>query len=198
MEKLKTLQDRSHNETTTIQELRGELLYPHRELGDIFTQDSKNIRIICNCPSPLKQNTYDYIVDRYHRIRTKLEKDGDVGSKEFHPILALQATPGGEKSFLLDKLATLKKEDLENYLINKTKQNQFCLQEQVKDVVDMFRNSIAICITYNGNSTYNYDQFVDENFERGLVMRILWSYFFDSKKLSGWNFAKNIVTVSNH
>uniref|UniRef100_U9SJJ4 Uncharacterized protein n=1 Tax=Rhizophagus irregularis (strain DAOM 181602 / DAOM 197198 / MUCL 43194) TaxID=747089 RepID=U9SJJ4_RHIID len=62
--------------------------------------------------------------------------------------------------------------------------------EAVTNVVNMLRNTVAVCITYNEHSAYyDFDEFVDD-VERGLVMRILWSYFFDDRKLSWKNFCK--------
>ncbi|CAG8591343.1 12085_t:CDS:2 [Rhizophagus irregularis] len=138
---------------------------------------------------------YDCIVKRYISIKNTLEKEKSVGDKSLHPILALQATPGGGKSFLLDELAALKSEDFDNYLKSKEQPNRECsfiienavyreYIEIVNDVIDILRNSIVVCITYNGSSTYKNDSFVDANVQRGLVMRILWSYFFDDAKLS--------------
>ncbi|CAI2193258.1 10676_t:CDS:2, partial [Funneliformis geosporum] len=52
--KLKTLESKSHNinnENTIIQELRGRRLTPFESLGDIFDNDSKNIRIIAQLPT---------------------------------------------------------------------------------------------------------------------------------------------------
>ena len=60
--------------------------------------------------------------------------------------------------------------------------------------IDMLRNSIVVCITYNGNSMYKYDSFVDANVQRGLVARILWSYFFDDNKLTWQNFCDKFST----
>jgi hypothetical protein len=53
--KLKTLQNRSRDmneENITIQELGGKKLSPVDDIGDIFTYDSKNIRIIVQPPPP--------------------------------------------------------------------------------------------------------------------------------------------------
>jgi hypothetical protein len=115
-----------------------------------------------------------------------------IGGKAFHPILALQAAPGGGKSFLLDELASLNEDDFNNYLNAKQhtseQEDEQKYVEYVNDIVDMLRKSITICITFNGHSTYNFHRYVDEDFERGLVMRILWSYFFDNEKLSWMDF----------
>ncbi|CAI2195535.1 12303_t:CDS:2, partial [Funneliformis geosporum] len=64
--KLETLESRSHdinNENTTIQELGGRRLTPFESLGDIFDNDSKNIRIIAQPPtteSPMKKRRLWY------------------------------------------------------------------------------------------------------------------------------------------
>ncbi|CAB5368551.1 unnamed protein product [Rhizophagus irregularis] len=148
---------------------------------------------------------YDCIVKRYISIKNTLEKEKSVGDKSLHPILALQATPGGGKSFLLDELAALKSEDFDNYLKSKEQPNRECsfiienavyheYIEIVNDVIDILRNSIVVCITYNGSSTYKNDSFVDANVQRGLVMRILWSYFFDDAKLSWQGFCEKFST----
>src|SRR3954470_2980410 len=69
---------------------------------------------------------YDRIVKRYISIKKTLEKGKSVGDKSLHPVLALQATPGGGKSFLLDELAALKSEDFDNYLKSKERSNMTC------------------------------------------------------------------------
>ena len=50
--KLRTLESRSHNEDTIIQELEGQKLTTFKDFGDIFNSDSKNIRIIVQPPKP--------------------------------------------------------------------------------------------------------------------------------------------------
>ncbi|CAJ0751695.1 18571_t:CDS:2, partial [Entrophospora sp. SA101] len=145
---------------------------------------------------------YDYIVERYFRIKKASDKGKSVGGKTYHHALTIQATPGGGKSFLLDELAALKNEDFDNYLRSKNHQHPFiiedeedcCYNEAVNNVINMLHNSVAVCITYNGHSAYNFDEFVDDNIERGLVMRILWSYFFDDGKLSWQNFCEKFKT----
>jgi hypothetical protein len=148
---------------------------------------------------------YDCIVKRYISIKKTLKEEKSVGDKSLHPVLALQATPGGGKSFLLDELAALKSKDFDNYLKSKERPNRKCpfnlenvgyhkYIKIVNNVIDMLRNSIVVCITYNGNSTYKDDSFVDANVQRGLVMRILWSYFFDDAKLTWQRFHKKFGT----
>src|SRR5437764_5714768 len=101
---------------------------------------------------------YDCIVKRYISIKNTLEEKKSVGDKSLHPVLALQATPGGGKSFLLDEFAALKSEDFDNYL--EERQNEKCTFNLenveydkyikiVNTVIDMLRNSIVVCITYN-------------------------------------------------
>ena len=117
--------------------------------------------------------------------------------------MAIQSAPGGGKSFLLDELANLKENDFNNYLKSKERPDKKCpfvnrkYHDYIADVykvIDMLRNSIVVCITYNGHSMYGFDEFVDDNVRRGLVMRILWSYFFDNRKLSWQNFCKKFKT----
>src|SRR5688572_28149030 len=48
---------------------------------------------------------YDCIVKHYIIIKNALDEKKSVGDKSLHSVLALQATPGGGKSFLLDELA---------------------------------------------------------------------------------------------
>ncbi|CAB4441815.1 unnamed protein product [Rhizophagus irregularis] len=168
---------------------------PHKLCGNEFNFQRKG-------RDETLHQIYDFIIERYIRIKKTLEEKKSVGDKSFHPVLALQATPGGGKSFLLDELANLKENDLNNYLKSKEQPNRKCLEnveyhsyiKAVNNVIDMLRNSIAICITYNGHSTYKFDRFVDENLERGLVMRILWSYFFDDKELRWGDFCKKFRT----
>ncbi|CAB4440576.1 unnamed protein product [Rhizophagus irregularis] len=117
---------------------------------------------------------YDCIVKRYISIKNTLEKEKSVGDKSLPPILALQATPGGGKSFLLDELAALKSEDFDNYLKSKEQPNREC--------------SFII-----GNEVYHeYIEIVNDT--SGLVMRILWSYFFDDAKLSWQGFCEKFST----
>lgn len=52
LEKLEPLRIRSPNEDIIIQGLGGKLLYPNMDIGVIFTQDSKDIRIIVQPPPP--------------------------------------------------------------------------------------------------------------------------------------------------
>ena len=94
-------------------------------------------------------------------------------SKIFHPVLALQARG---KIFLTGRVGQFKEQDWQQNLSQNKKHAEY-----VNDIIDMIRNSIGICITYSRHSTYNFDRLVDENLERGLVMRILWSYFFNNK-----------------
>ncbi|CAJ0912634.1 9857_t:CDS:2, partial [Entrophospora sp. SA101] len=117
---------------------------------------------------------YDYIVEHYFRIKKALDKGKSVGGKTYHRVLAIQATPGGGKSFLLDELAALKNEDFNNYLRSKNHQHPFIIEDE--------------------EDLYNFDEFVDDNIERGLVMHILWSYFFDDGKLSWQNFCEKFKT----
>lgn len=146
---------------------------------------------------------FDCIVMRYIRNKRALKEGKGIGEKNLHPVLALQATPGGGKSFFLDELASLKNEDFENYLKSKERPVKKCpfvnrkYHDYIADVykvIDMLRNSIAVCITYNGNSSYNFNRHVDDDTERGLVMRILWSYFFDDEKLMWQEFCKKFST----
>ncbi|RIB18704.1 hypothetical protein C2G38_2036671 [Gigaspora rosea] len=137
--------------------------------------------------------TYDYIFDRYCKIRKPLRENRSIQDQKLYPLLALQSTPGGGKSFFLDELASLKSEDLDRYLKIKfsdleKKQGSDEMQQHAKDFVNLLRNSVGICITYNGSSQYGDD--IDGDIRRGLVMRILWSYFFDGNKLGWYAFCK--------
>ncbi|CAG8764662.1 15126_t:CDS:1, partial [Cetraspora pellucida] len=130
--------------------------------------------------------TYNYIFDRYCKIRKQLSENEGIGDKKLYPLPTLQSTPGGGKSFFLDELASLKSKDLDRYLKIKLselekKQGSGEQQHYAKDIVYILRNSVRICITYNGSLPYSYD--IDEDLRRGLVMRILWSYFFNRNKL---------------
>jgi hypothetical protein len=119
---------------------------------------------------------YDFILDRYIRIKETLKQKKSLSDKSLHHALALQATPGGGKSFLLDELAAFKSEDFANYLRSKEQPNrkvnaEYCSYiKAANNVIDMLRNSITVCIAYNGHSAYNYNRSVDDNVERGLVM----------------------------
>ncbi|RHZ53525.1 hypothetical protein Glove_441g114 [Diversispora epigaea] len=93
----------------------------------------------------------------------KFERKG-ISDKQLYPLPALQSAPGGRKSFFLDELASLKSEDLGRYLQLKLSN----LEKEGK------RGEKRRKATVYGN------------IRRGLVMRILWSYFFNASKL-GWN-----------
>ncbi|CAG8564490.1 12800_t:CDS:2 [Funneliformis mosseae] len=125
--------------------------------------------------------TYDYIYDRY----CNLSSAKSLADKQSHPLFAFQSAPGGGKSFFFDELASLKGEDINmisHYLENKYPHQDII----VKEVINMIRNSISICITYNGSSS---DGNMD-GIQKGLIMRILWSYFFDENKLTYGAFCK--------
>ncbi|RHZ53390.1 hypothetical protein Glove_442g7 [Diversispora epigaea] len=133
--------------------------------------------------------TYDYIFDRHCKIRKRLSEDKNISDKSLYPLPALQSAPGGGKSFFLDELASLKSEDLDRYfqlkISNLEKEGKSVEKQQyVKEAMDILHNSIGISITYNGNSPYDCD--IDGILQKGLVMRILWSYFFNANKLD-WN-----------
>ncbi|CAG8600278.1 644_t:CDS:2 [Racocetra fulgida] len=113
----------------------------------------------------------------------------NIFDKKLYPLPALQSTSGEGKSFFLDELTSLKSEDLDRYLKIKLfdlekEQGSGKRQQYTKDIVDLLHNSVGICITYNGGSPYGYD--IDEDLRRRLVMRILWSYFFDENKPINW------------
>ena len=57
--------------------------------------------------------------------------------KECNPLIALQSSPGGGKSFFLDQLARCDVEDLDN----------LCEDEEMRNIL---KNSIAIRVTFNG------------------------------------------------
>ncbi|POG73797.1 hypothetical protein GLOIN_2v1772162 [Rhizophagus irregularis DAOM 181602=DAOM 197198] len=122
---------------------------------------------------------YDYIYDRH----CKISNAKSPGAKELHPLFALQSAPGGGKSFFFDELASLKDEDISRYL--EKKHSERINNENLKEVISIIRNSISICITYNGGSPYN-----GGDIRKGLIMRILWSYFFDENKLTWSVFCK--------
>ncbi|CAG8773700.1 8349_t:CDS:1, partial [Racocetra persica] len=45
--------------------------------------------------------TYNYIFDRYCKIRKQLSENRGIGDKKLYPLLVLQSTPRREKSFFL-------------------------------------------------------------------------------------------------
>ena len=122
---------------------------------------------------------YDHIVKHYISIKDALKKGKSIGDKSLYHVLALQATPGGGKSFLFDELATLKSEDFDSYLKSKEEQlkpdekfhfileNAEYIEVVSKNVIDMLCNLVVVFITYNGNSKYKNDSFVDANVQRG-------------------------------
>ncbi|PKY55167.1 hypothetical protein RhiirA4_474457 [Rhizophagus irregularis] len=52
-------------------------------------------------------------------------------------------------------------------------------------IINELRNSASICIAFNGSSPSPYNFNIDGDYkEIGLVMHIIWSYFFDDTRLS--------------
>src|ERR1043166_789956 len=129
-------------------------------------------------------------MNKYCRIEHAKEKEISLNDRFWFPLFALQAAPGGGKSFFLDEFASFKDEDLNSFL-QKDPEN-----EHFQGIIEELRNSISICITYNGCSPY--DSSIDrDDKEIGLVMRIIWSYFFDGGKLSWGYFYKKFKRILN-
>ncbi len=124
-----------------------------------------------------------------------------AATKDANPLVALQAGPGGGKSMFLDELAALREEDLnalctlgrrnkgkkkegirgeerQRVRVLETVANSIIVPEEAMDEMrDILKNSIPVCITFNGTSPVS-------QFEKNvylsdrLALRILWSYFF--------------------
>jgi len=123
-------------------------------------------------------HVYDYIYVRHCGISNAKS----LGDKALHPLLALQSAPGGGKTFFFDELASLNSEDISHYL--EKKHSERINNEKFEEIINIICNScnsIGICITYKGGSSYGYD--LDGDIQKGLIMRILWSYFFDENRL---------------
>ncbi|GBC00031.1 hypothetical protein RclHR1_37100001, partial [Rhizophagus clarus] len=127
---------------------------------------------------------YASIMEQYQTVQCGLEYSiTGIDDKLFFPLFALQSAPGGGKSYFLDEFASLKEDDLDDFL--RRCQHENFHYDDAKFITDQLRDSVSICISYNGISSYNATIAGDGD-EIGLVMRIIWSYFFDGKKLS-WN-----------
>jgi hypothetical protein len=78
------------------------------------------------------------------RLRGRESAKGNPGVKEYNPLIALQSSPGGGKSFFLDQLALCDETDLRN----------FCEDKKMREILT---NSVAIRVTFNGE-TYVRDE----------------------------------------
>ncbi|GES92830.1 hypothetical protein GLOIN_2v1783590 [Rhizophagus clarus] len=127
---------------------------------------------------------YVSIMEQYQTVQggLKSSKTG-IDDKMYFPLFALQSAPGGGKSYFLDEFASLKEDDLDDFL--RRCQHENFHYDDAKFITDQLRDSVSICISYNGMSSYNATIAGDGD-EIGLVMRIIWSYFFDGIKLP-WN-----------
>lgn len=96
-----------------------------------------------------------------------------------NPLAAVQAAPGGGKSFFLDELAALRKEDITSYS-RPHKANEECLQWTA--INRTLLRSVAVSITYNSDSPYY--KAVDCEPSHGLALRMLWAYFM--RQESSW------------
>ncbi|KAL6062831.1 hypothetical protein QOT17_011974 [Balamuthia mandrillaris] len=107
----------------------------------------------------------------YSAFAKRLDARNNAGAasddRRANALPCLQASPGGGKSFLLDELAALKKTDLE--LCESTTMREILLQ------------SVAISITFNSSSTLESE--VEKDLDP-VVTRVLWAYFFSTKKMS--------------
>ncbi|CAB4446157.1 unnamed protein product [Rhizophagus irregularis] len=67
--------NKSSNENIIIQEFGGELLYPNMDIGDIFTQDFKDIQIIVQLPSsPATTGKRKMVENEKDKFQAKKEK----------------------------------------------------------------------------------------------------------------------------
>ncbi|GES76038.1 hypothetical protein GLOIN_2v1783590 [Rhizophagus clarus] len=123
---------------------------------------------------------YDSILIQYLNVQRAIKENLDLNDRLYYPLFALQSAPGGGKTFFIDEFASFKNDDFDSYLQKKP---------DAELIINELRNSVAICISYNGSSSYNPNIDGDGG-EMGLVMRIIWSYFFDGTKLP-WNFFYN-------
>ncbi|GET62012.1 hypothetical protein RIR_jg12171.t1 [Rhizophagus irregularis DAOM 181602=DAOM 197198] len=130
-------------------------------------------------------DAYKYILDQHFKVKLARDNKLDLNDKIFYPLFALQSTPGGGKSYFLDEFASLKKEDLNSF-----KQKNLNDPTEIVDcIIKELCNSVSTCISYNGSSVYVASRDGDGGV-KGLVMRIIWSYFFDGTKLP-WAFFCN-------
>jgi len=115
------------------------------------------------------------------RLRARREAAADAfvasaAERQNNPLVALQSAPGGGKSFFLDQLAELNEDDLRRYCEGaELVMNEAGSSDVVRELMDILRESIPVCVTYNSGTTWSIN--VDTNPEEGLAMRILGAYF---------------------
>jgi hypothetical protein len=99
-----------------------------------------------------------------------LDSPEGAKSKGNNPLLALQAAPGGGKSFFLDALANITEEDLD----------RLCANVRMRGVM---RGSVVLRVTFTTPSEFTslLDECESEprGHDRGLAVRMLWTYFGD-------------------
>ncbi|EXX71602.1 hypothetical protein RirG_076980 [Rhizophagus irregularis DAOM 197198w] len=89
------------------------------------------------------------------------------------------------ENVLVVKLVTVFSKDSQCTCIVKDKED-LRYDEAVTNVVNMLRNTVAVCITYNEHSAYyDFDEFVDD-VERGLVMHYVQGNTTDSGRAIEW------------
>ncbi len=125
---------------------------------------------------------YGEFAKRYHHRHESPER---AAVKEFNPLVALQAAPGGGKSFFLDELCKLEEKDL----------SSLCEDEATRE---MLRNSVVLCVTFNSStgyiSTLDECEFEVGRLDFGLAARMLWSYFISTQETSWPLFVKRLCS----
>jgi len=114
--------------------------------------------------------------------------------KEANPLIALQAAPGGGKSYFLDLLAKLRTEDIDKFCTYKV-QKRTINKKYVHRMRDILKSSVAVCVTFNGKSPLtDTEKKRGEMLER-LYLRVLHSYFFTSQ-MPFSTFVKDMLELS--
>jgi len=151
------------------------------------------------------RETYKAFTERLQK-RAQLAGDHQASEvKEANPLVALQAAPGGGKSYFLDLLAQLRKEDIQQYcnaqMPQKEKEKENEHQENEKEgnddkgkekekaegetiegyfrqMRDILSHSIPICVSFNGKSPITDQEHKQQDMLGRLTLRMLHSYFF--------------------
>jgi hypothetical protein len=120
-------------------------------------------------PIPLDKTVHEIVTACAERKRKRGDKPYD---KLNNPLVALQAAPGTGKSTCLDLTGLLiGTSELKDMI---AKQNP---TPQDLEMVDILSKSVPIMVTYNSHTPFAFN-IEGVNSERGLALRVLFSFFF--------------------
>jgi len=115
--------------------------------------------------------------------------------KEANPLVALQAAPGGGKSYFLDLLVKLRTEDIDEFCTSSTCEQEELSEEYFRQMRDILKSSVPVCVTFNGKSPLTDAEKKRGDMLERLALRTLHSYFFTSK-LPFRKFMKRVLDLS--